>query len=156
MVNKISKYLNSEILDSSARITYLKIFRSISMPTDTNSVPSLTIKVGDDNLQSMLESTPGYVLMDAWAEWCTPCKMIAPLLDRISVEMKDELKIFKLDVDANVATAQKYSILSIPTMILFKDGEIKDTFVGYQPRPVLLQKLAANGVQVPGLTPAAA
>lgn len=125
-------------------------------PDNTNAAQSLTVHVDDNNLQSMLDSTPGYVLMDAWAEWCTPCKMIAPTLDRMSVEMKDQLKIFKLDVDANVATAQKYNILSIPTMILFKDGEVKDTIVGYQPRPVLLQKLAANGVEVPGATPAAA
>ena len=70
------------------------------------------------------------VLVDFWAEWCGPCKMIAPILEEIAVEQEDKLSIAKLDVDANVATATKYSVMSIPTLLLFKDGEVVARLVG--------------------------
>ncbi len=70
------------------------------------------------------------VLVDYWAEWCGPCKMIAPVLEEIATEYGDRLKICKLDVDANQAIAIKYSVKSIPTLTLFKNGEIEATRTG--------------------------
>jgi len=73
-------------------------------------------------------STP--VLVDYWAEWCGPCKMIAPILDEIASEYADQLKIAKLNIDENQATPQKYGIRGIPTLMLFKNGNIEATKVG--------------------------
>ena len=70
------------------------------------------------------------VLVDYWAEWCGPCKMIAPILDEIATEYGDRIKVCKLDIDNNQATPPKYGIRGIPTLMLFKDGEVVDKKVG--------------------------
>ena len=70
------------------------------------------------------------VLVDYWAEWCGPCKMIAPILDEIAKEYGDKVKICKLDIDANQSTPQKYNIRGIPTLMLFKNGAVEATKVG--------------------------
>ncbi|NCU17046.1 thioredoxin [Pallidibacillus pasinlerensis] len=83
------------------------------------------------------ETGSGLVLADFWATWCGPCKMIAPVLEELDAEMGDKVKIVKLDVDENQETAAKYGVMSIPTLILFKDGEIVDKVVGYRPKEAL-------------------
>ena len=84
------------------------------------------------------------VLVDFWAEWCGPCKMIAPILEELAVEQSDKFAIGKLDVDSNVATATKYSVMSIPTLLLFKDGEVVARLVGAKPKGALLQEITAH------------
>jgi thioredoxin 1 len=84
------------------------------------------------------------VLVDFWAEWCGPCKMIAPILEEIAVEQEEKISIAKLDVDANVATATKYSVMSIPTLLLFKDGEVVARLVGAKPKGALLQEIISH------------
>ena len=69
------------------------------------------------------------VLVDFWAEWCGPCKMIGPILEEIDKEMSDKIKIIKLDVDSNSQSAMKYAIRSIPTLIIIKDGEVKSNIL---------------------------
>lgn len=81
----------------------------------------------------------GLVLVDFWAAWCGPCKMIAPVLEELDSEMSDQVQIVKLDVDENQETAQKYGVMSIPTLILFKDGEKVDQTMGFQPKDALEQ-----------------
>ncbi|MFD2637524.1 thioredoxin [Piscibacillus salipiscarius] len=81
----------------------------------------------------------GLVLVDFWAAWCGPCKMIAPVLEELDSEMSDQVQIVKLDVDENQETAQKYGVMSIPTLILFKDGEKVDQTMGFQPKDALQQ-----------------
>ena len=88
------------------------------------------IHVADDSFESELLQSNAPVLVDYWAEWCGPCKMIAPILDEVASEYADKLKIAKLDVDQNAETAQKYGIRSIPCLMLFKDGDIIATQVG--------------------------
>lgn len=85
------------------------------------------------------ETGEGLVLADFWATWCGPCKMIAPVLEEIDSEMSDKVKIVKLDVDENQETAGKFGVMSIPTLILFKDGKVVDQAVGYQPKEALVE-----------------
>ena len=84
------------------------------------------------------------VLVDYWAEWCGPCKMIAPILDEIATEYGDRLKICKLDIDANQETPPKYGIRGIPTLMLFKDGDVAATKVGALSKSQLAAFLDSN------------
>ncbi|GAA0288648.1 thioredoxin 1 [Gracilibacillus halotolerans] len=85
------------------------------------------------------ETGEGLVLADFWATWCGPCKMIAPVLEEIDGEMSDTVKIVKLDVDENQETAGKFGVMSIPTLLLFKDGKVVDQAIGYQPKEALVE-----------------
>lgn len=84
------------------------------------------------------------VLVDYWAEWCGPCKMIAPILDEIAGEYGDRLKICKLDIDANQETPPKYGIKGIPTLMLFKDGDVAATKIGLLSKSQLAAFLESN------------
>lgn len=97
------------------------------------------VNATDQNFET--ETSQGTVLVDFWAPWCGPCKMIAPVLEEISGELGDKLKIVKLDVDENPDTAAKFGVMSIPTLLVFKDGAKVDQFVGFQPKEALLAKL---------------
>ncbi|RSK28075.1 thioredoxin [Bacillus sp. HMF5848] len=90
------------------------------------------------------ETSSGVVLADFWAPWCGPCKMIAPVLEELDSEMGDKVKIVKLDVDENQETAGKYQVMSIPTLLVFKDGEVVDKVVGFQPKEALANVLAKH------------
>jgi thioredoxin 1 len=84
------------------------------------------------------------VLLDFWAEWCGPCKMIAPLLDEVADKYEENLDVVKLNVDENPNTAQKYGIRSIPTLILFKDGAVQAQIMGAMPKSQLEEFLDTN------------
>jgi thioredoxin 1 len=83
------------------------------------------------------------VLVDFWAEWCGPCKMIAPVLEEISGEQAGKIEIAKLNIDENLDVTRRYEVMSVPTMILFKDGEPQARIVGARGKAQLLQELAA-------------
>ena len=89
-----------------------------------------TVNVTDDNFDTEVLKSSKPTVVDFWAEWCGPCKQIAPTLEEISEEMSDQVTIAKLNIDQEVNSGTKYGIRGIPTMLLFKDGELKATKVG--------------------------
>ena len=96
-------------------------------------------KVSDTNFDAEVLKSKEPVVVDFWAEWCGPCKMIAPALEEIAGSLNGKVKIVKLNVDENPATAQKYGIMSIPTLMLFKNGELASRQVGAAPKQKLEQ-----------------
>lgn len=90
--------------------------------------------VGDDNFASEVLGSSTPVLVDFWAEWCGPCRMVAPTLDQLATELDGKVRIAKLNVDDNQRVAMQYNVSSIPTFILFKDGKIADRLMGAMPK----------------------
>jgi thioredoxin 1 len=101
-------------------------------------------KVSDANFDAEVLKSKEPVVVDFWAEWCGPCKMIAPALEEIAGSLNGKVKIVKLNVDENPATAQKYGIMSIPTLMLFKNGELASRQVGAAPRQKLEQWITTS------------
>ncbi|REH84142.1 thioredoxin [Staphylococcus felis] len=97
------------------------------------------IEVADSNFNEQINN--GVKLVDFWATWCGPCKMIAPVLEDLAADFDGKADVLKLDVDQNQATAAKYEVMSIPTLIVFKDGEPVDKVVGFQPKENLAEVL---------------
>ena len=102
-----------------------------------NTVDVTDATFGDDVLQSNKT-----VLVDFWAEWCGPCKMVAPVLDEIAGEHRDKITVAKLDIDSNPSAARDYQVMSIPTMIVFQGGKPVKQIVGAKPKAALLRDLA--------------
>jgi thioredoxin 1 len=102
---------------------------------------SKPVQVTDSTFDEMVIDNETPVLVDFWAEWCGPCKMIAPVLEELATELDGKLTIGKLDVDESQNTAMAYGIFSIPTLLLFKDGEPVERIVGFQPKAQLMGKI---------------
>ncbi|WP_379965698.1 thioredoxin [Ectobacillus sp. sgz5001026] len=90
------------------------------------------------------ETAEGLVMVDFWAPWCGPCKMIAPVLEEIAEELGDKVKIVKVDVDENQETAVKFQVMSIPSLFVMKDGEVVEKTLGYQPKESLLSLVSKH------------
>ncbi len=102
------------------------------------------VTLTEDNFAEEVEQSSVPVLVDFWAEWCGPCKAIGPLLDQIAGEMDGSAKIAKVNVDENPALAQRFNVRSIPLLLFFKNGEVKDQVIGAgTPKQGLVQKLEA-------------
>lgn len=102
------------------------------------------ISVDDNNFQMEVLNTTLPVLVDFWAVWCGPCKMIAPIIDEIAREYNEKLKVVKIDVDANPRTAMQYGIRSIPTLMLFKGGQVVEQMVGAVSKRHLVEKITPH------------
>lgn len=101
------------------------------------------ITITDGNFEEEVIKSEKPVLIDFWAVWCGPCKIIAPVVEEIAVEYDGKAKVGKLDVDNNQQTAIKFGVRSIPTLLIFKDGKLKDTIIGAVPKGQIVQKLNA-------------
>ena len=102
------------------------------------------VHISDDSFEQDVLQSEVPVLVDYWAEWCGPCKMIAPILDEVASEYADRLKVCKIDIDANQGTPPKYGIKGIPTLMLFKGGEVAATKVGALSKSQLQAFLDSN------------
>ena len=101
-----------------------------------------TVTVSDDSFADKVLASQTPVLVDFWAAWCGPCRMVAPVLDEIAEEKAGSLTVAKFDVDANPSTARDFQVVSIPTLILFKDGKPVKRIVGAKGKAALLKELA--------------
>jgi thioredoxin 1 len=97
----------------------------------------------DENFEEEVVKSDKPVLIDFWAVWCGPCKIIAPVVEELAVEYEGKVKVGKLDVDENQQVSIKYGVRSIPTLLIFKDGKVKDTIIGAVPKTQVVQKLNA-------------
>ncbi|KAA3662377.1 MAG: thioredoxin [Calditrichaeota bacterium] len=101
----------------------------------------MALEITDNNFEQEVLKSDKPVLVDFWAEWCGPCKMIGPIIEELAGEYSDSIKIGKLNVDEHGAIAGNYGIRSIPTLLIFKDGEIADTIIGAVPKAELKRHL---------------
>lgn len=99
------------------------------------------LAVTDDNFAAEIEGHKGLALIDFWATWCAPCRMIAPIVEQLAADYEGKVKVAKLDVDFNQKTAMKFNVRSIPTILFFKDGALVDQVVGAVPRTALVAKI---------------
>ncbi len=106
------------------------------------SMPKEQIAITDATFEEEVEKSSLPVLLDCWAPWCGPCKMLEPTIDQIAEEMDGSIKVAKLNVDENPKTAAKFGIMSIPTILIFKDGKPVDALVGVQPKAAIEKRLA--------------
>ena len=99
--------------------------------------------ITDSNFETEVLSSKGLVLVDFWAPWCGPCKMLAPVLESLDQEIGDKVAIKKLNTDENRVYPERYDIMGIPTMMIFKDGQLADSIVGFTNKEGILAKLQA-------------
>jgi len=101
---------------------------------------SNAVAVSDIDFEMEIEKHTGLAVVDFWATWCGPCRMVAPIIDQLAVEYHGKAKVAKLDVDTNQRTASRFNVRSIPTILFFKDGKLIDQIIGAVPKPQLEMK----------------
>ncbi|GAB4316594.1 MAG: hypothetical protein Kow00127_08100 [Bacteroidales bacterium] len=127
-------YVISALVIGYILYSFFKVRRQMSRPPSEN-----TLHLTDKDFNQVISK--GVTLVDFWAEWCGPCKVQGPIIDEIADEMKDEVKIAKLDVDHNPGPAQKLGVQNIPTLIIFKDGKPVERLVGVKPKGQIIKLL---------------
>ncbi|MFI5243607.1 MAG: thioredoxin [Gemmatimonadales bacterium] len=105
---------------------------------------SNAIAVTDADFETQVEKNAGVTVVDFWATWCGPCRMIAPILDQLAVEYQGKVRVAKLDVDSNQKTAMRFNVRSIPALLFFKDGKLVDQVIGAVPKAALSAKFAQH------------
>ena len=110
-------------------------------PLDVGNFPSTPVDISDQSFDEEVFTFSGPVLVDCWAEWCVPCKMIDPIVKEIASEKSGILKVGKLNVDESQNTAQKLGITSIPTILIYKEGQLVDSIIGAAPKNLIVDKV---------------
>jgi thioredoxin 1 len=108
---------------------------------ERTTIMDAAIEITDTTFETEVLRSPVTTIIDFWAEWCMPCKRIAPILEELAAENAGKLKLTKLDVDSNPKTPEKYGITGIPTLLVFKNGKVQDTIVGFLPKDRLASRL---------------
>ena len=102
------------------------------------------LTVTDQNFSQEIVNSQGVVLLDCWAPWCGPCRMVGPIMEQLAAEAQGRYRVAKLNVDDNPRTASQFQIQSIPTMLIFKNGKLVDRIIGAQPKPAIASRLATH------------
>ena len=116
----------------------------LSKAEETNTETKPLIVTDASFQHDVIESSTRPVLVDAWAPWCGPCRLVGPIMDELAAESKGRYRIAKLNVDENPITATQFQIQSIPTMLIFKDGKLVDRLIGAQPKPAIAARLLVH------------
>ena len=101
---------------------------------------SNAVAVTDATFEQEIEKHDGLAVVDFWATWCGPCRIISPILDQLSAEYAGRVKVSKMDVDANIKTASRFNVRSIPMLLFFKNGKVVDQIIGAVPKPMIQSK----------------
>ena len=101
----------------------------------------MVASITDDNFHEMIKSSDKLILVDFWAEWCSPCKSLAPALEEASNDLAEKIVLYKVNIDENPITPQRYGVRGIPTIIFFRNGEVVDRQVGVLPKSKLYEKI---------------
>jgi len=120
--------------------SHLGITINLVVP-DLEGKSAMVTEVTDENFEQEVIKSDLPVLLDMWAPWCGPCRMVAPVVEKLSEKYQGKVKFYKLNVDENPRTAARYRVMSIPTLMLFKNGEVVDTVVGAVPERILEPKI---------------
>ena len=112
-----------------------------SHKTEQTAAMGAAIEITDATFAAEVLRSPIPTIVDLWAEWCIPCKRIAPILEEIATQYQGKIKVTKLDVDANARTPGMFNVTGIPTLLVFKGGKLVETLVGFMPKDKLLTKL---------------
>lgn len=98
-------------------------------------------EITDNNFKQNVIEQKGIAVVDFWAQWCGPCRKLTPLLEQIQNEFKNEIKIFKIDADKNINTSKEYGISSLPSILIFKDGEVKEIMAGMMQKSAIISNI---------------
>ena len=98
-------------------------------------------EINDNNFNQTVLETDTLVVVDFWAQWCGPCRKLAPVLEQVQAEFKDEIKVVKIDADKNMNTAREYGISSLPSVLIFKDGEVKEFMAGMMQKSAIVSNI---------------
>lgn len=107
------------------------------------NMPDTPLHINDADIDSIVNKYP-LIVVDCWAPWCGPCRMVGPIIEELAKEMQGKIVFGKLNVDENRATSAKYRIMSIPTLLVFKNGSLVDNIIGAMPKEMLLRKITPH------------
>ena len=97
--------------------------------------------INDSNFQHLVLDSKSLVVVDFWAQWCGPCRKLAPVMEQIQNEFIDSIKVYKIDADKNINSAKEYGVISLPSILVFKDGIVKETMVGLMPKSAIVSNI---------------